>query len=425
MPKDKICTIPWNELAIMQNGDYGICCQCIFHSSGRLITDKKTENILKTDIETVRNHPSYVELRRSMLAGEESPLCKLCWDDEKLGLVSKRMSQKNCYPDLYEKITNSTDRTGRIDAKEFPLNYLDLRLGNLCNLKCRSCGPVDSSLWIEDTYETGQKTFKILNNHYEIELKGNSYKIKSEDFQYYNSDNFEKELSKVIDKIDRIYFTGGEPLINKKHYDILDLCINLGLAKNIVLEYNTNGTTLYKNLLNQWNHFKSVNLCFSIDGMNELAHYIRYPSKWETIEQNLLLIDNSELKNLSCNTNMVINIFNIKHFPEILTWFYEQGFKKFPPFLNWRRMIGPAELTVQVLPLSTKKEITELYVDFIAKSNIPNIESHIWPLIDFMNEKDRSFLLPLAKKKVKQIDRVRNQNIKDYVPWLSDIFDKI
>ena len=100
MPKDKICTIPWNELAVMQNGDYGICCQCIFHSSGRLITDKKTENILKTDIETVRNHPSYVELRRSMLAGEESPLCKLCWDDEKLGLVSKRMSQKNCYPDL-------------------------------------------------------------------------------------------------------------------------------------------------------------------------------------------------------------------------------------------------------------------------------------------------------------------------------------
>ena len=88
-------------------------------------------------------------------------------------------------------------------------------------------------------------------------------------------------------------------------------------------------------------------------------------------------------------------------------------------------MIGPAELTVQVLPLSTKKEITELYVDFIAKSNIPNIESHIWPLIDFMNERDLSVILPLTKNRVKQIDKVRNQNIKDYVPWLSDIFDKI
>ena len=94
MSRDTICTIPWNHMAIMQNGEYGICCQCIYTAGGRMITGNTPENILQTDIDTVRNHPTIVDLRRSMLAGEKHDLCKLCWDEEALGLQSKRIGHQ-------------------------------------------------------------------------------------------------------------------------------------------------------------------------------------------------------------------------------------------------------------------------------------------------------------------------------------------
>ena len=160
MSRDTICTIPWNHMAIMQNGEYGICCQCIYTAGGRMITDNIPEDILETDIDKVRNHPTIVDLRRSMLAGEKHDLCKLCWDEEALGLQSKRIGHQFLYPETTQKIVEHADRSGVINTETFPLEYLDLRLGNLCNLKCRSCGAGDSSLWVEDLYELGQKEFR-------------------------------------------------------------------------------------------------------------------------------------------------------------------------------------------------------------------------------------------------------------------------
>ena len=427
MSKDTICTIPWNHTAVMQNGEYGICCQCVYHASGRLITNNKAENIVKTNIDDVRNHPTYVELRRSMMAGEKSPLCKLCWDEENLGLTSKRKHQQQSYEGLLDQILKSPDKGGVIDTKEYPLNYLDLRLGNLCNLKCRTCGPADSSLWIEDVYDQGIKEFGLYARPgvYEIEKKDNVYRIKSDDFQYYNSEQFDTDLKRVLPTINRIYFTGGEPLINKKHYEILDYCIDTDLAKNITIEYNTNGTTLNKNLLEQWKHFAQVIICFSIDGINDMANYIRYPSNWEVIEQNIREVDNSELTNLLCTTNLTLNILNIKHFLEVIEWFHAQNFKKFKRNLFWHRLVGPNWLNLQVLPAETKQEITDLYENFVSTSTVPNIRRHIWPAIEFMNAGDSSHLLPRTKELITNIDKVRNQKLADYVPWLAEILNNV
>jgi len=133
--KKTICTIPWTHSAVYQNGDYGICCMCVYNSGGRLFTEEKASNIAETDIDVVRNHPTYVELRKSMLAGEKHPICKLCWDEEDLGgRHSKRQGQQFFYKDTLEKILDEADPTGHIDNEKFPVQYLDLRLGNLCNL---------------------------------------------------------------------------------------------------------------------------------------------------------------------------------------------------------------------------------------------------------------------------------------------------
>ncbi len=425
-PKNTICTIPWNHQATYQNGDYGICCQCIYTSGGRMLTDGKPVNVLRDDFTEVRNHPTLIELRRSMLNGEKSDLCKLCWDEEDLGLVSKRQQQQHTYHETLQKILDLKEDSGYIDVNEFPIQYLDLRLGNLCNMRCRFCGPGDSSLWFEEMYEMENPIIKFgkIENSYKIEKVANTYKVVGDDFQYYNSEKFNKDIQKILPNVNRIYFTGGEPLINKKHYEILDYCIDNGFAKNITLEYNTNGTTLNKNLLEQWRQFASVVVCFSIDGMDDLADYIRNPSKWDVIKQNMYNLDNADIPQLWCTTNVTVNIFNVKHFLDMLDWYHSAGFKRFHHKLLWHRLVGPEFLNIQVLPLNTKKEITALYDNYINKSTINNIREQIYSIIDYMNETDLSRHLPRTKLMIKAIDKSRNQRLADYVPWLAKaLFD--
>jgi hypothetical protein len=86
----------------------------------------------------------------------------------------------------------------------------------------------------------------------------------------------------------------------------------------------------------------------------------------------------------------------------------------------WHRLVGPDWLNVQILPSETKKEITMLYDDYIAKSPIPFIKEHIYSIIDYMNEKDASYQLPRTKEMINVIDNSRNQNLADVVPWLAE-----
>lgn len=422
-PKKTICPIPWNHSAMMQNGEYGICCQCIYNASGRLLTDNVPERVDKNDIDTVRNHPTYVELRKSMLDGEQHPLCKLCWDEEEVGRWSKRKVMLDAYPNVVDKIIASEDKSGVIDTKEFPVEYLDLRLGNLCNLACRTCGPSDSSLWIDFI---GNPEFYVVGRPgtYNVKQVGASRKIDSDDYTYYKTNSFQTYLETTLPTVNRIYFTGGEPLINKKHYDILDYCIANDFAKNITLEYNTNGTTLNKNLLEQWRHFKEVDICFSIDAVGPLANYIRYPSDWDVVESNMNLVDSCDIPQIVCTTNCTVSIQNIMHLPEMFTWLYKKDFKKFKKHLGWNRAVFPAYLNVQVLPPETKEMITAYYDDFIAKSDIPEIKDCIYSIIDYMNQEDQSgrhlFESCLA---IHRQDKLRNQSVRDYLPWLADIFD--
>ena len=420
---ETLCTVPWNHVAVYQNGEYGICCQCIYNAGGRLQQDDKIERVDQTTINNLRNHPMYVELRRSMLNGEKHSLCKLCWDDEELGKGTKRQNQITTYQDVVDKILASEDKSGYIDSNEFPINYIDLRLGNLCNLACHSCGPNDSSLWL-DYYEW--KDFGINNRpgKYDVINVGASKRINSNDFVYYKTPEFKNFTDKVLPTTNRIYFTGGEPLINKRHYDILDFCIENDLAKNITLEYNTNGTTVNKNLLEQWRNFKAIEICFSVDAMGLLANYVRFPSNWDNIIENLRLIDNSDIDQITGTINTTVSILNVMQFPEYSAWHYKQNFKKFKRFIDWNRLIFPVHLNVQVLPHKTKMMIVEHYNEFFSKCDVPELKEHVYGIIYHMIKEDKSKHFFETVLAIHKQDKLRNQSYKDHVPWLEETFSE-
>lgn len=160
--------------------------------------------------------------------------CQLCTENEFNGITSLRS--------LYNKINTSAEG----------IQFLDIRNTNFCNLKCRYCGPHFSSQW-------------------DMELTGKKNPTTTDITSYYDT-LFQENLH-------WLYFTGGEPLINFQHWEILELLIEKNLSQNISLIYNTNLTTIAfknKNIFDLWKHFKNVKITVSIDAVGIPLEFIRF-----------------------------------------------------------------------------------------------------------------------------------------------------
>lgn len=432
-----LCPIPWTHLGIEQNGDFRVCCLNIYDPFGNLRKGEEIANINNTTFDEARNLPLLKELRKNMVNGVQHNMCRLCYDNEKLGLVSKRKVMLQQYANLDFSLENED---GNIDTKKFPLRYMDIRFGNLCNLTCRSCGPKDSSLWIEDYLSLeGKSSAELLlanGKKYEIAVVKNKPQIVSnaDDFFWYEQENFWKEIDLHAQQINRFYFTGGEPTINKTHYKLLEYCIANKISKNIKLEYNSNMVALPKKLYEYWENFNEIGIGCSIDGIYDYANYIRPPSKWEVLEENLDNLGYSRLTNLTASISTTISVFNILHFLEISKWLSYKNYTNIISIPTFHMLEGPDYLNVQILPLKIKEEVKKQYDQFYKEieESQGKLRSDIYRnyfsgIITHMMSKhipDSSKLKKL-KEKTEKIDCLKGQSLEKTIPWLFQVLQDI
>ena len=104
------------------------------------------------------------------------------------------------------KLTKDNFKKLVLDSDQ--LWFIDLKLGNICNLKCRSCGSIFSSRWYDD----------------DVRLWGKPLRPRVQFAGRHEEDVWE-QMQEHIPHLERIYFAGGEPLIMEEHYQILDLLI--------------------------------------------------------------------------------------------------------------------------------------------------------------------------------------------------------
>jgi hypothetical protein len=417
--ENKICPLPWNQLMIQQNGDFRLCCQCVHPPFG-----KPGMRIQEQSIEEARNSELHQRVRSQMLAGQEPEECRLCWDEERHGLNSKRLHMLKHYP--VDKIKQTT--LGYIDVEEFPLAYLDLRFGNLCNMKCRSCGPADSSLWYEDVEAVNPPdhiAFDFyLSKQYQLKKINNTWTLKDDDFAWYENESFWGMMKTVVPHIDRLYLTGGEPLINKAQWRLLDLCIELGVSKNIVLEYNSNMTRVPDSAFDIWNQFKEVHIGCSIDAVGDLAYYIRYPGKWEDIEFNIRKLGNSTGRNLVAKFSPTISVFNILGFLDLVDWLHANPLPRIRPSPSFHILEGPGYQNIQTLPTETKDWIVAQYNEWYNGATWRmRHKTQFDTILSYMQAQDRSHLLKDLKEHTEKLDKHRGQSIADHVPWLTKILE--
>ena len=311
------CVIPFIHLATTTEGTCRLCCKVSkFDTINK--PDGTPYNVNADSIDEIWNSDHYTEIRNRVLSDEQLPECKTCWREEEIfsndwskdrkeELPSKRRKENQKW--LHREETRLTnDWQTVVDNPQ--IRYFDIRLSNLCNLKCRMCWPHFSSQIAKE-----QTQFKNSNQ---------ATWYKNYDVEEWNTARLWEGINDNIVDIEEIAFVGGEPTLHSEMYDLLEKLVENNLSGNIRLKITTNITNIHQRFLDLMSHFKFTEFNTSIDGIGPVNDYIRHPSKWNNIESNLdklLALYTARPDNVSVNVTPVIQFYNIFDVSNIVRWY--------------------------------------------------------------------------------------------------------
>ena len=377
------CPIPWILQAARANGDLRVCCQANVTKNRGVIrkADGTAYNAGSDDLDEARNADLMKEMRLNMLQGKWNKECGRCLAEETSGLNSRRQYEQEQWNYTLEDAIKDTEDDGTIDVTSTPVKYYDLRFGNFCNLKCRMCGPTDSNAWYDDWIKlTGSNFFKETSG--DIEIKQINGKLCASEYDWPNHEPFWEYLEKHINNIRHIYFAGGEPMLIDRHYDFLQRCIDQDSAKDIIIEYNTNMSTLPPRVAKLWENFKQVRVGASIDGYGKVIEYQRHPAKWDKLYKNLLTLDNMP-SNIIGWLAFTVTAYNVNHMIDFMKWkLTESNFNKINsttrrPIVTHHVAHHPQHLNIRVLPDEAKEKLTKRFEEFVQWTKDKNFNEHV------------------------------------------------
>jgi len=327
----------------------GACCQ-----SGRVVA-----NIENPTIDQLWNNTELKKIRIDNLNGKLSnTFCELCTKLEAVGNKSRRHASEEFYQGW-----NSNNKI---------IRGLDIKLGNLCNLKCTICGPDSSTSWIPDAKKMGMLISKN---------------------DYYNKD-YNKQLNlsvndpTIIKNLEMIKFWGGEPLMNETHADILEMLDQLDILKNCRVVYNTNGTHRVSNrVLNLWSKAQLLELYFSIDDIEDRFEYQRFGADWNSVVDNLKWYYESLPSNHLFYLMTTVSYLNLWYLPELYDW-KKQHFDTNRMLDETKIILQPAtgKCSVDIVSSDLKKQLLDKfnsYPDLVNFLNVCKEESNYTPVAFF------------------------------------------
>ena len=391
------CVLPFMSLATNASGNLRVCCNVIPGTGFIRKPNGQIYNISRDDMKEAWNSEVYQTLRQQMLDGERPEMCARCFKEEDAGIRSSRMAWNNTNYFLDEDLPvdwhleNSPFLSERYQKlAPFEIKYVDLRLGNLCNLKCRMCNPYASNLWV--------KEWPLVN---ELGMPQSEYDRLSK-MDWPEKEKTWENLFDIAHTVEEIYLTGGEPTVIQEQRRLLDYFIDNGTAKDIRLKYNTNLVKVPDWLIEKWSHFKKVKLNCSIDAVGDLDHYIRYPSKWPTIEKNFTKL--SKLDNTHIEIHCTVQMYNMLRLPELFDWAEPFGYKIYMNILN-----HPDYLNIQCLPEKLKHQAEKQLQPYLDKPKVADTIKYMWA-------KDWTEKLPEFYKYTLTLDKSRNEDLYSIVP---------
>ena len=308
------CEKPFNHNYIHTNGKMRLCCTTI--------QDIPTDNnynlfdASKHTIDEYWNSNRMKEIRRKMIAGEKIRDCERCYRQEEQGVESLRSTQgmKNYIMDTLP------DGTHQKSA-----DTMQIQLGNICNLKCKMCSQMYSHMHGLETLEIGRQDPDWLHWVKEQGANVNNWTnelgVKQE--WYKNKETKLKIFEHISKNIKHLNVIGGEPTLIPEFYELFDYCDKQGTlgGKSVTLVTNLTNTNPR---LTQWlPKLKDWTIWASVDGVGERTEYIRYPSKWDKIQESLEFYRSILGDNGNITLSPAIQLLNIDQLDDIIKWWIQ------------------------------------------------------------------------------------------------------
>jgi MoaA/NifB/PqqE/SkfB family radical SAM enzyme len=365
------CIFPFIEL-LAYDGNTTVCCR------------SSTPVAKLNEITHFRTDKNYKIIRDNMINGTLVPdHCSTCYNLEAQNILSAREQETVEWANRLNLASLSD-----IDSIEYP-SYYEIRPSNVCNLQCRMCNPTSSHLI--------GKEYKKINLISKLPTTNHS------NFDIINFVNLKK-----------LYVSGGEPTVMPEFYDFLDRCI----TENKIFEFlvNTNATKINNRFKKQLKLLPHMQFIVSLEGIGDVNHYVRWPSDWDAIVENMKYLVNNNHK---ITINTTVSIYNVTKIYDLFKWLDDE----FPGTL------------VHALPAGSNNDMLSAFIFPDAKLALSkllpiqqlkcyNNDKLLKSFIDRLIEHYQS--APVANlEKLKlffefndKLDRSRNVKLVDYIPEL-------
>lgn len=383
-----ICMLPWISIEASPTGTARPCCLAREDIPGI--------DLRKDTLEDAYKSIYMQDLRKQFRAGEKPATCKLCWDEEAAGRDSKRIHSQARLKEWYAQVDWANDTPDQ-------LWFIDLKLGNICNLKCRICGSWSSSKWAAEEMDYLPKSVNKKEHIAYTWLKQGKWPEESPGFW--------KNLKTLLPHIRYFEFTGGEPWLIEEHWDLLHYAVDTGDSKHIDIHYNTNATVdpMGKDKSWVWTEFGRVDIAFSIDNVEERFEYERYGAKW--IEANNIINDIHmsryiDSPNITTQLCFTINIQNVYYLDELLAWADTKEFGS----VYFNMLHGPQHMNVQYMtPEAQELVLNKLKTSFWKTDKYQQEINNVIQFIENGPGSDGTEFL----RKMQQTDAYRKQDFRD------------
>ena len=213
------------------------------------------------------------------------PSCEACWRHEREQIpVSNRQAINQWYQDNYPDLDPTTPE----------LLKLDYNVGPLCNAKCIMCSSHFSSLWAQEDQQFGMQPAR-------------SYREVRDNSAWQDLD---------FTRLRFLYFNGGEPLLSAEPEAMLVKARDQQQGLDQIECYlSSNGSVPPSDrLIELWLQCAKVEIWISLDGIQDVFEYTRYPLRWDQAWNNIMFMGQLDPK-ISVNLGFTIGVHNIDSFP--------------------------------------------------------------------------------------------------------------
>ena len=390
--------LPWISIEASPMGTTRPCCLArdeITDSNGNKI------DLRKSTLQDAYKSQYMQDLRKQFRAGEKPETCNMCWEEEAAGRDSKRIHSRVRLKELYSQVDWENDTPDQ-------LWFIDLKLGNICNLKCRICGSWSSSKWADEEMKYLPPSVDKKSHIAYQWLKQGKWPEQSPDFW--------ENLKALLPQIKYFEFTGGEPWMIQEHIDLLQFACQTGDAKHIDIHYNTNATQWPEKLFDIWTEFGRVDVAFSVDNVGKRFEYERYGADWARANEIIDVVNGKTNHppsgNITTQLCFTINIQNVFYLDELLAWADTKNFGS----VYFNMLQSPSHMSIQQMtPAAQELVLNKLKTTFWTSNKYQQEINNVVRFIENGTGSDgREFL-----ERMQQTDAYRKQCFTDTHPEIA------